>query len=128
MSDKQNKISIKKRVASFKYAFAGLKSLLLFEHNSRIHLIAAILAITLSIVLKISMVEWLVIVFVIGLVFVTELINSAIENLADMVSPDYNEKIKRIKDYGAAAVLISSIVSLVVAGLIFIPKILLFIQ
>lgn len=124
MSDKQKMFSIKKRLASFKYAFQGLQSLLLFEHNARIHLVAAIIALTLSILFKISTLEWLIIVFVIGLVLVTELLNSAFEKLADMVSPDYDERIRHVKDYGAAAVLISSVVALIAGALIFIPKIL----
>lgn len=128
MAEKQNKFSFKERLASFKYAFEGLRFLLLFEHNSRIHLIAAIVAITLSFVLKISGIEWLIILIVIGLVFVTELLNSAIEDLAGKVTSEYDEKIKRIKDYGAAAVLISCLVALVAGVLIFIPKILLLLK
>ena len=124
MNGGHKKFSLKERLASFKHAFAGLKSLLFFEHNSRIHIIAAILAISLSIVLKISLIEWLIIVLVIGLVFVTELLNSAIENLADEVCQNFNERIKRVKDHGAAAVLVSSIVALVVGVIVFGPKIL----
>ncbi len=124
MNSGHKKFSFKKRLASFKHAFAGLRSLLFFEHNSRIHVIAAILAIALSIVFKISLIEWLIIIIVIGLVFVTELLNSSLENLADELTQDFNKRMKRIKDYGAAAVLISSIVALVVGVLVFGPKIL----
>jgi len=124
MVNEPQKFSIKKRLKSFKYAFAGLKALLLFEHNSRIHLVAAVLVILLGILLKISVAEWLFIVLVIGIVFTAELLNSAIEKLADLVSPDHNEQIKRIKDYCAAAVLVSSIAALLIGVIIFIPKIL----
>jgi len=60
---------------------------------------------------------------VIGIVFIIELLNSSLESLADRVDPQLNELIMRAKDYGAAAVLISAIVALIVGGLIFIPKI-----
>jgi len=124
MNGDDKRFSIKERLASFKHAFAGLKSLLFLEHNSRVHTILAILAITLGVVLNISLVEWLIIVVVIGLVFVTELLNSAIENLSDVITRDFNERIKRSKDYSAAAVLVSSFVALVAGVLIFGPKIL----
>jgi diacylglycerol kinase len=124
MNSDPDKFSVKKRLTSFKYAFSGLKSLLLFEHNSRIHLIAAILAAILGIVLKISATEWSLVVLVIGFVFAAELFNSAIEKLADVVSPEHNEMIKRIKDYCAASVLVSSIAALLIGVIIFVPKIL----
>ena len=124
MSKRTKNFSFKKRIKSFKYAFAGLKSMFIAEHNSRIHLVAAVLAISLGILLSISIAEWLIIVLVIGIVFTAELINSAIEKLADVVSSDHNDRIKQIKDYCAAAVLVSSIVALIIGGLIFIPRIL----
>jgi diacylglycerol kinase len=61
-------------------------------------------------------------IIVIGAVFLTELLNSSIESLADLIDPEWNELIMRTKDYSAAAVLISAIVAIVVGGLIFIPK------
>jgi diacylglycerol kinase len=118
------KFSIKNRLRSFKYALNGLRILIKFEHNSRIHLTAMIIAIILGIILDISGLEWLVIVIVTGFVFSVEIINSAIEYLADFISPNYHEIIKKVKDLSAAAVLISALVSLVVAFIIFIPKIL----
>lgn len=118
------KFSLKSRLKSFKYAINGFRILISDEHNSRIHLAAMIIAIILGIILDISEVEWLVIVIVIGLVFSVEIINSAIEHLADFVSPNYHEIIKKVKDLSAAAVLISALVSVIVAFIIFVPKIL----
>jgi len=117
------KFSIKSRFKSFKYAINGLKILIRNEHNSRIHLVAMIIAIVLGIILKISNIEWIVIVIVIGFVFSTEIINSAIEKLADFVSPDYHETIKKVKDLSAAMVLVCALVSLIVGIIVFIPKI-----
>lgn len=118
------KFSIKSRLKSFKYAINGLKILIRDEHNSRIHLFAAVCAIILGFVLNVSSMEWLVIVLVIGFVFSVEIINSAIETIADFISPDYHEIIKKVKDLSAAAVLIIALASVIVAFIIFIPKIL----
>lgn len=119
-----NKFSVKSRIGSLKFAFHGLWSLLKNEHNSRIHLLSAIIAITLGIILKISITEWSLLTIVIGLVFIAELINTSLEKLADFVHPEFNEQIRKVKDYSAAAVLISAIIALIAGGLIFVPKIL----
>jgi diacylglycerol kinase (ATP) len=117
-----NKFSLKSRLRSFRFAFNGLLLLLKNEHNSRIHLLAAIIVIVLGVIMKLDHYEWSLLVIVIGAVFLTELLNSSIESLADLIDPKWNELIMRAKDYGAAAVLISAIVAIVVGGLIFIPK------
>lgn len=119
-----NKFSLKSRLESFKFAFNGIWSLLKHEHNSRIHLLAAILAIIMGFVLKISLLEWSLMTVVIGIVFLAELLNTAIEALSDIFEPERDERIRKAKDYAAAAVLISAIISLMVGGLIFVPRIL----
>jgi len=118
------KFSIKKRLASFKYAFNGLKILVLEEHNARIHLAAAICVILLGLFFNISALEWIAVSLVIGFVIACEAINSAIENLADFVSPEKNEFIKKAKDLSAAGVLVSAITAVIIGFLIFLPKIL----
>lgn len=95
------------------------------EPNFRIHVVATIMVIAAGLYFKLSTTEWLAIIIVIGLVLLTELLNTAIENIADFISPERHEKIKMIKDIAAAAVLISAIVALVVGLVVFIPKILL---
>jgi diacylglycerol kinase len=117
-----NKFSLKSRFGSFRFALNGISLLLKNEHNSRIHLLAAIIAIIMGIIMKIDHYEWSLLIIVIGAVFLTELLNSSIESLADRIDPEWNELIMRAKDYGAAAVLISAIIAIVVGGLIFIPK------
>jgi diacylglycerol kinase len=116
------KFSLKSRLESFRFALNGLLLLLKNEHNSRIHILAAIIAIVMGIIMKLDHYEWSLLVIVIGAVFLTELLNSSIESLADLIDPEFNELIMRAKDYSAAAVLISAIVAIVVGGLIFIPK------
>jgi len=81
----RSNFSWKDRIRSFSYAFNGLKIVWQEEHNFRIHLIAAVVAIVLSYLLRISPYEWLAIIFSIGFVLVCELLNTALEHLADFV-------------------------------------------
>lgn len=118
------KFSVRKRLKSFGYALNGFKVMFREEHNSRIHLVLAVLAVALGIILRISRPEWIFIAIVIGAVFTAELFNSAIENLCDHLSPGPAEKIKKVKDLSAAAVLVTAIVAVVTACLIFLPRIL----
>jgi len=114
------KFSLSKRIRSFGFAFQGLKTLFKEEHNARIHLLAAIGVVLLGLALDISKSEWLAITLVIGFVFVTEILNTAIENMADFVSPEKEPAIKKIKDLAAAGVLVSAIVALVVGCVVFV--------
>ena len=118
----QQKFSLKARFGSFRFALNAIVSLLKYEHNSRIHLLAALVAIITGIFMKIDHYEWSFLAIVIGLVFLTELLNSSLESLANIIDPEWNELIMKAKDYSAAAVLISAIIAVFVGGLIFIPK------
>lgn len=73
--------------------------------------------------LGLSRMEWVAVVVVIGAVLAAEAVNSSIEALADLVSPEYNEAIKRTKDLAAGAVLLMAIAAAIVGLIIFIPKI-----
>ena len=117
------KFSIKDRIKSFKYAFGGIFTLLKSEHNAWIHLVATIVVLSAGFILEINRYEWMIIVACIASVFSLEAINTAIEGLADVVQPEKDDRIKRIKDLAAGAVLIAALASIIIAGLIFIPKI-----
>ncbi len=125
---KREKFSIGKRLKSFVYAFNGLKVLFKEEHNARIHLVAAFCVILLGWFLELSALEWVAISLAIGAVFAAELFNSALENLADHLAPERHEKVKKVKDMAAAAVLVVAMVSLLIACLIYLPKIILLIS
>lgn len=88
----------------------------------RIHIIAAVLACIAGFYFEISSVEWVVIILCIVLVISFELINTAIEELCNMVHPEHHPIIKKVKDIAAAAVLVAAIGSVVAALIIFIPK------
>jgi diacylglycerol kinase len=120
---KQKKFSWKKRLMSFKYAFNGLKTLIKEEYNARIHVAIAICTVLAGFFFKISGSEWIAITFCIGMVMALEMINSAMENLADFVSPEKHDKIKKIKDLAAGAVLLAAVVAVVVGLIVLLPKI-----
>ncbi|NLF43175.1 MAG: diacylglycerol kinase family protein [Bacteroidales bacterium] len=114
---------VTKRCDSFKFAFNGLRTLIVGELNAIIHLVAAIAVIIAGIFSHIELYQWAMIVFAIGFVFAMELINTAIECMADFVSPEKKQAIKIIKDLSAAAVLVSAITAFVVGLIIFVPLI-----
>ncbi|MGL4951318.1 MAG: diacylglycerol kinase family protein [Mycoplasma sp.] len=107
----------------FLYAFKGIFSAIKEEKSMIVHIFIALATIGLSIGLKISTVSWIGIIVSICLVISTELINTAIENLVDLVSFEYNINAQKIKDTSAAATLVTSICALVIALIIFIPRI-----
>lgn len=120
---KNPRFSLRKRLQSFKYAFRGLQTVIAFEHNAWIHSVVAILVIIAGFVLGIDKSGWIAVVLCIGGVYAAEIFNSSIENLCDHVSPEENEKIGKIKDMAAAAVLISALAAAIVGCIVFIPKI-----
>ena len=120
---KQQKFSLKKRLESFGYAFNGIGVMLKEEHNSRIHLLAAIFVIIAGFYFDISQTEWFAVVISIGIVFTAEAFNSSLENVADFISPEKHEQIKKVKDLAAAGVLIIALTALAIGLIIFVPKI-----
>lgn len=119
-----NRFSFRARLRSFRYAAQGIVALIRGEHNARIHLVAALLAVASALWLRISSVEWCIVIILIGAVFALEAVNSAVEALADKISPDFSPLIKKAKDLAAAAVLFMAILAVVIAAVIFIPKLL----
>lgn len=93
------------------------------EQNYRIFFIVGAIAIILGITLKITTTEWAIIIAVISFNLAVEALNTAFEELLNMISPEHNGKAKIIKDIAAGAVLVSSVGALVVALMVFLPKI-----
>ncbi len=115
---------MKKLIRSFGYAFKGVAYATTSQLNFRIHLVATVLVVILGYCLKISTSEWQWVMLCITIVLVTEIFNTMIETLVDLVSPGYNEKAGRIKDMSAGAVVIAAIFALATGLIIFIPKLL----
>ncbi len=111
-------------ITSFGCAFSGIKTAIKNEPNVRIHLMIAVSAIILAILLKFRPVEWIILLFTIAFVLILELINTSLEVLVDIVSPEVNEKAKIAKDISAAAVFVSAFLSVIIGVFLFGPKIL----
>ena len=112
-----------KILRSFGYAWFGLKHAVATQSNFRIHLSIAAVAILMGIGFHISAMEWIIVSICIGIVLFEELMNTALEKLADIVNKDEHPEIKLVKDIAAGAVLVSAIVSAVIGSIIFLPRI-----
>lgn len=120
----QTKFSFHNRLKSFKFAVAGIRALLIREHNARIHLAATVGVIVAAAVFRVSFTEAAILTIVMGAVWITELLNTCVERMMDFVYPEEHPQIKYIKDLAAGAVLVASITAVVAGLLIFIPKLL----
>ena len=107
---------------SFLFAFNGLIYAFKTQLNFKVHCFSAIVAIFLGLYVKLNTAEWLWISLAIALVLVLELLNTAIEVLVDLVSPERNDKAGAIKDLAAAAVAVTSLLALAIGLFIFVPK------
>lgn len=103
---------------SFKNAFSGFRQAFASERNMKIHAVAAALVIAVGFLLKLNTISWIALIIAIELVFVCELINTAIEELTDMVNSEYSEQARRIKDISASAVMASALISVVIGILV----------
>lgn len=115
--------SLRARARSFGYAFRGLRQFFSTEHNAWIHLAAAAGALVLSILLKISAIQWVGVLFAIGAVLTAEAFNTCVEKMMDKLIPENSETVRYVKDLAAGAVLVSAVVAAAIGGIIFIPLI-----
>jgi len=111
------------KVKSFSFAFAGVKEAFKKEPNLRIHFSIAILALIFAFFLKFTVIEWVILFITIFFVLTLELINTSLESVVNLVSPEIKDEAKIAKDVSAAAVLFASIMSIVVGIALFVPKI-----
>ncbi|MFA4833264.1 MAG: diacylglycerol kinase family protein [Patescibacteria group bacterium] len=114
-------IKIKRLYKSFTYAFRGLFKTLREEQNLQIQSVAGLVVIIFGWYFKIENWEWLILIFVIGLVILMELINSAVERITDVLKPRLDNYVKEIKDIMAAAVMLASAIAVIVGLIIFLP-------
>lgn len=121
--DEKRRFSIIARLKSTTHALRGLCIFIKTTHNSWMHFFFAALAIYMGFLLGISSIEWVMIVFSIGLVIIAEALNTAFEIDIDLTSPTYHPYARDTKDVAAGAVLISVLVAGIVGLIIFLPKI-----
>ena len=107
-----------KFIKSVPHAFRGIISLMKNDNNFRIHLLAVILVIISGIWIEFSESEWLAVIITMGIVLSLEAINTAIETIIDLVSPEYHDLAKKTKDVAAGAVLLFVFAALGVASVI----------
>ena len=115
-------------IKSFLFAITGIKYCITKEANFRIHIICAILVIAAGLFFRINQAEWVNVFICIGFVLCMEMINTAIEQLCNIVRKETHAGIKVIKDISAAAVLISAIIAFICGSIIFIPKIIIYLN
>ncbi len=109
------------RLFSFKYAFAGLRHVIVSQRNAWIHAAITAAVVILAAFLNLDLWDWALLVLAIGLVWMAEIFNTAMEVLVDLVSPQQHPLAKIAKDVSAAAVLVSAIASILIGLLILLP-------
>jgi diacylglycerol kinase (ATP) len=112
---------IRSRIRSFKHAFSGLWFVIRTQKNAWIHSLATILVISLAQWLSLTPQDWAILILTIGMVWTSEFINTALEAVVDLASPQKHPLAKVGKDVGAAAVLISAISAVLIGLLILGP-------
>lgn len=122
--EEKKKMGFKRFFRSFGYSCAGLKYAFKFEQNMLVHALATIVVIVAGVLLKLTMIEWLLVLLVIGLVIATELINTSIEAVVDLACPEIHPLAKIAKDTASASVFVFAITALIVGILVFVPNIL----
>lgn len=123
LESRGKKIGPKRLFYSFKYAMEGFLYTLKNEQNMIVHVVMTFLVIIAGLLLKISTLEWLICFLFVGLVLSMELINTAMEAVVDLVSPEKNKLAKIAKDTAAAAVMVFAFFAFLAGLMIFLPKI-----
>lgn len=108
---------------SVKYALEGIVDCIRKERNIKIHLFIMVCVIICGLFFSLSQLEWLICILLFGLVISLEIVNTAIEAVVDLCSPDNHPLAKVAKDAAAGAVLVSAIVAAIIGLIIFIPKV-----
>ncbi len=115
------RLTLAARLKSFAYAIAGIVFMLKTQHNAWLHGIATMAVIALAVYCDVSASDWRWLIVAMGMVWVGETINTAVEYVCDVVSPQYSEAVKHAKDIAAGGVLIAALASLIIGILTFWP-------
>ncbi len=110
------------RVASFGHAFAGWWYVLRTQHNAWIHAVASVAILSVAVWLGLERLEWAVLILTVAMVWVAEFVNTAVEAIVDLLSPEIHPLAKIAKDIAAASVLIAALAAVVVGLLVLGPK------
>lgn len=107
---------------SFRFAAEGIKTALKHEQNIRFHILAAVVVVAAGLLTGLSLLEWLVVIVLIGGMMALEMVNSAIERVVDLATSELHPLAKQAKDMAAGAVLVFAVASAIIGLLIFLPK------
>ena len=108
-------------LASFRYAFAGIRYLLWTQRNAKIHSALGLVAAALGLALGLDRYEWLALLLTITMVLAAEGVNTAVEAAVDLAAPGYHPLAKIAKDVGAGTVLLTAIASVLIGLVLFVP-------
>lgn len=114
---------LKRMIRSFNFAISGIIQALKTEPNMKIHFIIAFLVLFASLLLNFSRVEMVILLLTVGMVITAEMINTALEKTIDLITDDYQPLAKLVKDVAAGAVLVTAVIAVVVAYLLFFDRI-----
>ncbi|MGH7245367.1 MAG: diacylglycerol kinase family protein [Candidatus Levyibacteriota bacterium] len=123
MLNKNYFFSISILIKSFKYAFEGVWYAIKYNQNLRVHIVVAILVILASIFFHVDPFEMGILGVMILLVIASEMINTAIEQMVDLITKEHRQEAKVAKDVAAGMVLVAAVGSVIVGILIFVPHI-----
>lgn len=115
---------LNKLAKSFYFAIVGIGFAIKTQRNMKIHAFALIIVVVAGLWLNLSRIEWPIVLIMVGLVIISEMLNTAIEALVDLETQEYHPLAKTAKDVAAGAVLIASIISILIGVFIFGPKLL----
>lgn len=116
-------IKPRKLFRSFGYALDGIYLAVKLDQNVRFHLVTSVLVLILSFVLKISTIEFLFIIMAIFFVLISEMVNTAIEEMTNLIIKEHHVSARIAKDVAAGAVLLSAVFAVIIASVIIVPKI-----
>jgi len=117
---------LKKNLLAFKAAFNGIAIALRSERNLRFHYFAVAVVSISGFLIGMTNLEWLIILILFAIVISMEMINTAIERLCDLIQPEEDTQIGKIKDISAGAVLWTCLIAVAAALVLFVPKLLKF--
>ncbi len=117
-------MNIKKLFRSFGYATEGLKLAVRLDQNVRFHLIVGALVFIASVLLKASKSDLLFVIFAIFFVVITEMVNTAIEEMTNLILKEHSQEAKIAKDVAAGAVLLAATFAFIVGITVLVPRLL----
>jgi diacylglycerol kinase (ATP) len=113
--------SVAARLRSFAHAGRGFRTMLLSQHNARIHAAATMVVVAGGVAIRLDRNEWIAVVLAIVSVWTAEALNTAFEFLCDVASPDFHPLVEKAKDVAAGAVLITALGAVAIAAFVFGP-------